>query len=300
MTATGSKFWSGTYPADSLRIVSELTRGDLIPFWSAISQLVPVLALAFVLEARMIVRRLSRKSEFQRRKTRVAWAFTFLALSVLLVMAELAALQSLASDAAAPVSPAGMFYLYATLVAITVALFIVLTVPVSSLVVASTVDANRWLAMHLPWSKAQRARHRLKLIEARAERSLVGQTSFRLNLLIAAADGLLAPPSHAEIEQLVKDTRHGLDELRRADCDPDHHKRLQGLEDLLAPPHGADLAYRIPRWLHSFAVTQEQSMLENLDQTRDLQQELDEIIETVPKEYAARIRKVMAEAARTS
>jgi len=50
-----------------------MTIADLVPFWTVSAQVIPVLALAILLEARVLARSFSKKKQFQERKKRTLW-----------------------------------------------------------------------------------------------------------------------------------------------------------------------------------------------------------------------------------
>lgn len=111
-----------------------LNAGSLV-FWSSISQIVPVLALAFLLESRQLIRRWAKKRNTPTMRVR-GYGSTFLVvISVALTFVEMIALGDLA---------VGQFYLWETSVAISViaiTLFVVISMPVSQIANAMVLDS---------------------------------------------------------------------------------------------------------------------------------------------------------------
>ena len=135
-----------------------MTHGDLAAYWGAVAQIVPVLALTFVIEARLLVRRFSKKDQVRRRKARWAWAVAFLVLSVALAYTQLAALRALSQDTDSLLTKENYLDRSIANLTITVMLVVLVSVPVGQLTGASLVDLAAWVYTHTPWSRPQRLR----------------------------------------------------------------------------------------------------------------------------------------------
>lgn len=180
-----------------------MTQGDLAAYWGAIAQVIPVVALAFVIEARVIVRRMSKKTAYRYRGLRIRWSITFFVLALLLTLSEYAALQSLALDPDRPLVPMDAVYYWLSLLSVAASLLIVITLPVSSLISASLGDVIRWVELHVPWGRAQRLRRdiirQLESLDALVRR---GRDN-RLDALLMCAAVLLDETLDVEAMQRI-------------------------------------------------------------------------------------------------
>lgn len=88
--------FNGPVP-DTIRAMAQLSDGD-IAFWSVVAQVMPVLALALVLEARLLAERLSKKRARSLRKYRFLWAVWLFATWALIFAVEIFTLIRLATD----------------------------------------------------------------------------------------------------------------------------------------------------------------------------------------------------------
>lgn len=185
--------------ADSISKVS-IPAANALAYWSAISQVVPVLALALVLEARALARRWSRPKALPRRRSRVLVAATFFVLSVGLTFAELSALGEIANPSKSPTFAA--FNFYTSLLAVGLGVLIVISVPVSSIIsilgkneapsvrswtrLALKVDASRreWLELRVvawnSWYDAEKSVRTLNELLASDRAKLPEREDLRL------------------------------------------------------------------------------------------------------------------------
>lgn len=228
-----------------------LTVGDLTAYWGAVAQIIPVLALAFVIEARLVVRRLSRKSEYARRGLRLRWGITFFVVGVLLTSSEFVALQSLASRSSRVLDASDYVVFWLSLVAVGTSLAIVITMPVSKLIVASTLDVSRWIEMRVPWGKIPRLRREIVQQMEKIDVVLRRLQQGRLDALMACAFALRPMGDDArasllgEVETNVGGQHFGV-------VDPD----CELVALMRADSHDPMWGYRITRWLYEDLVAQ--------------------------------------------
>ncbi|MEV7801113.1 hypothetical protein AB0O14_18680 [Microbacterium foliorum] len=168
-----------------------MTHLSLSAYWAAISQVIPVVALAFVIEARMIVRRLSKKTAFKKRGARIRWSVVFFLLATLLAVSEYVALRSLSSSGRSDFTWIDAVYYWLSLVAVIASLLIVVSLPVASMVSASTGDVFRWIEVHIPWSSAQKLRRLILRQLEDVERVIRNSQGARLDALMMCATVLL-------------------------------------------------------------------------------------------------------------
>ena len=268
-----------------------MTHGEISGYWAAIAQIVPVLALAFVVEARFTVARLSKKSNISQRKTRVAWASLFLLLAVGLAISEFAAIQSLASPPEKPLSEVDTWYFRLSGLVIYVALLVVVTIPIGNLVASSTGDVARWLAMHVPWGEPQRLRRDIFKGIDELERQLKEIRNLRSDALLAMADVLLVPrrvtPDALEYLRTEVETFGDADSLKR--------EQLQGIVE--SDPDDPQLGYRLMKWYYENLGSSERRTRKYLRASRKRVQRLDAIISVNSPDTMKQVRRVMREAA---
>jgi len=139
---------------------------ELIAFWGAIAQLIPVLAIPLVIEARTLARRISANAdEFKRRSLRVRWGVTYIVLGGAMASIEFTALASLA------LGESSEWQIYAALAVLLLAFYVVFSIPVTAIGEALVRDATWVMALRAPWGKAKRGRRKARRLLARVHRS---------------------------------------------------------------------------------------------------------------------------------
>ncbi len=270
-----------------------LTVGDLTAYWGAVAQIIPVLALAFVIEARLVVRRLSRKDEYTRRGLRLRWGITFFVVGILLTSSEFVALQSLASRSTRVLDGSDYFVFWVSLIAVGMSLAIVITMPVTKLIVASTFDVSQWIEMRVPWGKVPRLRRdivrQLEKIEIVLRRLQHG----RLDALMGCAFALRPMGDEARA--------HLLAEVETIISDPllaviDPNSELVAL--MRADSHDPMWGYRITRWLYEDLVAQTKDARSLRKSTRKQLRRVDTLKRADSAQFAAVQRAFMTAAAR--
>lgn len=270
-----------------------MTYGDLHLYWGAVAQVIPVLALAFVIEARMIVLRLSKKKAFKYRGMRVRWAITFVVVASLLTMSEYAALQALAAGPTVTISPLGMFYFGSSFVGVAASLAIVVSLPIASVVAASTIDAARWVKLHLPLSGAQKLRRTMRHQIASLDSQLKRARDARFRALLLSADALLQ--QSAEWGTLQKWLLASI----RADSDSHLYDQTGEFRRLVEADSSTPLwAYRVTRWQYDELTAQIREMRQVRKDIRKQLKEVEALTRADSPEYAKILRANMAASAR--
>lgn len=130
-------------------------------YWGAIAQIIPVLALAMVLEVRYLGPKMGSKELFGKLWVRVVAAASFYVISVMLFTSELYALFALLGDqrdASNRYASPGVIW---SLVSVGLALIFVFMMPVLSVAASSIIDVFYRIEIRLPWSSAQRGKRSL-------------------------------------------------------------------------------------------------------------------------------------------
>ncbi|MFB7893693.1 hypothetical protein ACFC1I_15955 [Microbacterium sp. NPDC056044] len=117
------------------------TYGEMTAFWSAIAQLVPVLGIALVLEARMIARRFGRKKSQARPVTRFLWGMWLFATWGALLLTLGNALVALTREPGRAIEDNGAEVRWAY-IAIGNAFFFVAVTPIQKVVAAATLASG--------------------------------------------------------------------------------------------------------------------------------------------------------------
>lgn len=139
---------------------------ELTAFWSAIAQLIPVLAIPLVIEARTLARRISSNAdEFKRRSLRVRWGLTYIVLGGAMASVEFTALACLAFRESLE------WQVYYALVVMLLAFYVVFSIPVTAIGEAMTRDATWIMAIRAPWGKVKRGRRKARRLLAKVIRS---------------------------------------------------------------------------------------------------------------------------------
>ncbi|MDR5699953.1 hypothetical protein [Agromyces aerolatus] len=118
-------------------------------YWSAMAQVVPVLALALVLETRALARRWSQKKLKATRRARRRWVGVLLVFCFLLPWLITTALGNLAETSSRP------WQFVLSLAAVTAIAFVVIGLPIAS-VVNTSWDVYYAIFIKMPWSKLRR------------------------------------------------------------------------------------------------------------------------------------------------
>lgn len=113
-------------------------------YWSVVAQVIPVIALALVLEARHVARRWRRKKNFRQQRQRRGWAITALVLTSALSLFEYWALIKLAE----PERLNAFHVLMSSLANLTIALGVILVVsmPLSAVAGLGAIDTSPRMA----------------------------------------------------------------------------------------------------------------------------------------------------------
>lgn len=223
-----------------------MDRESLTDYWSATAQVVPVLALAFVIEARLITRRLSKKNAFKDRGKRARWAGAFVLVAFGLTSAETNALVGIAVMQGEPVDSYDTIAYYTSLWSIVVSLLLVVSLPLMDIAVRTTVDLIQRLIIHMPWSRWRK----LNRVIRGQLRVLAGMrrdaNDRRLYLASRMADVLLARDD--QIPRLARSLRHAYAEMAESELDPE----LVSLFEADGSDHL--WMYRIFRWFYQDEV----------------------------------------------
>lgn len=159
--------------------------------WSAMAQVIPVLALAFVLEARQITRRYSKKRFFRNRKTRIAWSLTFAVLVFLLPQGLIGSILALTFDSEQLMTPFYWYVMVSAILGIYLTIIILILIPVSSLANGTVRDVRTWLILNMPWGQVQRARRSTLYYQDRNSQLLREIAGVRLDILIQVSARLV-------------------------------------------------------------------------------------------------------------
>jgi uncharacterized membrane protein YgdD (TMEM256/DUF423 family) len=281
---------SGARPAtDNLVAV---TRADLLSFWSAAAQIIPVLALAFVIEARILIRGFSKKRAFKYRASRVRWAAALLVVGTMLFIGELGALSALSVGTEDPLTGIDYFYYWVAYIGMWAALLIVLTIPISNLVNASTRDVRFWLAAHVPWGQSQRLRRRILRNIERAEDIRKGLIDHRFEALMMSADMLLNPKSPDEEDRVIT---HVLNTV--PDGDAEFAAGVRARYDIDPDPNRGYALMRILREMLGEQLRDNKKLRKGL---RKSLRQVDSLIAELPPDSEKAIRRLMIEVARAN
>lgn len=177
-----------------------MTSGSLGDFWALIAQVVPVIALALVIEGRALARRYSSKEQFSRRWSRILGAIAFLVIGVALATAEILAIRSVLQSALQPDMEIDgddiVFAVNATLVG----LVFVLIVPLMLLVDAASGDLLTLMGRRVPWSIWKRTYRRSSWFLEQSQRSYRELRTHRIELLVMKASALMQPQPKVLVE----------------------------------------------------------------------------------------------------
>ncbi|PVE67919.1 hypothetical protein [Microbacterium testaceum] len=142
------------------------TVGHYKDFFAAAAQVIPVLALALVLEARLIANRYSKKNAFGQRGLRVAWGLFLGLLAFLIVQALVSSLNALTKDQQATMSGWDWYAYLVTWTAIYLGSAAVVTIPITAIVISAVADVIGYLLLRVPWGPAQKLRREI-IVEIR-------------------------------------------------------------------------------------------------------------------------------------
>lgn len=219
--------------------------GDYAGYWAVIAQIIPVLALALVLEARLLARRLSKKKAFAQRRSRTAWGVTFLILAVLLWNGENYAIQALLDDPEREVTGWTLFNVGLAYVGISASLFVIFYIPVMRVGSGVTLDAARAVEARVPWSAHAKGQRKLDQLVIRVRDAERNSRDASHQLLVAASEALT---DWSKADRLLRATDQLMtqpefqDQARQARAEERAGFR-QGLEDLREMRQRAYAAY---------------------------------------------------------
>ncbi|MDQ0615308.1 hypothetical protein QF046_002949 [Microbacterium sp. W4I4] len=181
-------------------------------FWGAVAQIIPVLAIPLVLEARLVAQRVSRsKDEFSRRFRRARWGVLFAVLGIAMAAVEIGALWFILFGS--PDYPAHL----AAVAVIVLALLAVFMIPLAAVTTTLLADIVWVMQARLPWGQLRRL-HRKAL--HLADQLRVGRRenrSRRLDALMGHADHLLMERSLKRFAETLASKLPGLSAYERAD-----------------------------------------------------------------------------------
>lgn len=176
---------------------------DLIPFWTVSAQVIPVLALALVLEARATGRQLSKKKTFAKVALRRFWGYVFYSLSFILGTSMLYSLSALAFplDPSAELSSTRYFILWYVSGSIWLGLLFAFTIPLT--MIHSTLLGDRVSIFERwnPISRFNRLRRSARRLGDFIENELKETRNLRHKILIVTADNVLF---NAKAHQRIK------------------------------------------------------------------------------------------------
>lgn len=267
-----------------------MTRADLLPYWAAAAQIIPVLALAFVIEARILIRSFSKKKTFRHRASRVRWAAVLFVVATLLAVGQLGALQALTRGGSKPLTALDQFYYVVSWAGMYGALLIVLTIPISNLIVASTGDVRIWVRTHLPWGKAQRLRRRITRDIADLEQSQRKLRQSRFEAVVFGADTLLHPLPRDEASTLLEQV---LDDMPHRDAEMNAEFR-----QLLAKADDDNLGWAAARIIRQAMDEQLERTSDLIEQFRRSLEEVNRMINTLPPDAEKALRSLMVDVAK--
>ncbi|MEV7610945.1 hypothetical protein AB0N61_15775 [Microbacterium sp. NPDC089320] len=270
-----------------------MTHGDLAGYWGAVAQIIPVLALAFVIEARLIVRRMSKKAAYKHRARRVRWSVAFFVLALLLTSSEFAALRNLSRDPARDLAPVDQVNYWVSLFTVAATLSIVISLPVSSLVASTLGDVLRWLEVNLPWSKVQKLRRDIGRQLSSIEHLQRRNQGNRLGALMVCGTALLDRNiGGAAWQEMYVDSLTDESGLYFMD-QTGELKRL-----VLSDPYERLWAYRVARWLYDDLRRDAEDLREVKKQIRAQLRRLEKITRVDSPEFMKLQRANMASAAK--
>lgn len=268
-----------------------MTRSDLLNYWAAVAQVVPVFALAFVIEARMWVRHMSKKRAYKNRKQRVQVAATLAVTAFALVLSEFAALINLAADQDRALDSWDFFYFGVSFLAVIISASVVIWLPIADMVSASTRDVVLWVQFRLPWGKAQRLRRSIVQQIREVDEIRRDARSFRLDALMAAATALLG--DQGDLEGAQKVLTEALDN-ENLSAPPDGELRKLAVSDYREP----QWAYRVSRLMYDDLVARDQGLRDLGKEFRRQLRHIDRITDVNSPDFVKLQRANMAAAAR--
>ncbi|NLP82476.1 hypothetical protein HF576_01310 [Microbacterium sp. CFH 90308] len=167
-------------------MATELVQSLGSAYWAAIAQIVPVLAIPLVIEARLVAHRLSESEEsFNRRARRAGWGLVFTVLGISMLGLEILALSAI------PLGTVNAFDYWFSIVVVVAALSTVFAIPLAGIANSLLTDIAWILRARLPWGYLKRTRRELRVILDRLETQVRGSRSQRLQLKTGLADAWL-------------------------------------------------------------------------------------------------------------
>lgn len=164
-------------------MASEIVESLGSAYWAAIAQIVPVLAIPLVLEARLVAHRLSESEQsFNRRARRAGWGLLFSALGISMLGLEMLALSAI------PFGAVRELDFWFSIVVVVAALFTVFAIPLAGIVNSLLTDVAWILRARLPWGALKRTRRELRVVLDRLEAQVRESRNQRLRLRIGLAD----------------------------------------------------------------------------------------------------------------
>lgn len=133
-------------------------------YWTVVAQIIPVFALALVLESRVLAKRWSKKKAFAAKSSRAAWAWAMIFASVLMTAVMGLALRSLVEGESQrwESSLASAF--------ITILLLMVVSIPISSITGLALVDVLATTFLNSRFSKHGRMRRMIPSLREELDR----------------------------------------------------------------------------------------------------------------------------------
>lgn len=171
----------------------DMTEEALIPFWTVSAQVIPVLALALVLEARVIGRQLSKKKRFADKRLRRFWGHALKALSYMLSTSMLLALWNLAfpSGAGEEVSVLTNIVLWFISISIWLGVTFTFSYPLTMIHSPLLQDEPSLTARWNPLSRLNRLRRRARKLRFDIENAIRETRDRRHGSLLLTADAAI-------------------------------------------------------------------------------------------------------------
>lgn len=168
---------------------------DPTAYWSAIAQIVPVIAVAFVLESRISARRRATASDGFKLRKRLAWAIASMLLWVSLVAAECVALAGLAFG----MEQSWLVWLAG--VPVVLGTVIVVGAPVTAIVRTTLSDWFFSTGGRLPWSPRRRLTRAINSFRSDMTIRRLSYRSEKIDLLRLRLESVSLPYFLKEVAQ---------------------------------------------------------------------------------------------------
>lgn len=196
-----------------------MRNADLIPFWTTVSQIVPVLAIALVLESRVLAQRYSKRRYYvSSRPVRATWGVTLFVLAGALTWTLAASLRFLASaDMTQAVNVTKSMQTHIATSVLLAATFVLVSTPIAAIFNASVLDLIVLAARRMPWSKTSRSLRELARLDSVYRAMLADLRDEAHDILMALSRSLLIATAFERNERHVPprpvDARREIEQL---------------------------------------------------------------------------------------